>query len=242
MIKNHKDMLQYQLQQIVGEKRFNPRITACIIVSLVPQGDLLFAIARYPDVTVTNPDGSQTTTKGGYVGNESGVDESLLILTEILIPTDLDVSLIHSYDLQSLVGKSANVTIIDGYAAQIHINVNTVDARSIPRQTILAARSTNISRSLSDPAASSYLVNQGYDAQTFSGLMNESVKTISPDGSILIYGNTADWSRQSIEDTQGDSSYKDISKTAPISAVTGLPTQQLNQVVCFSVPSFFAGF
>jgi hypothetical protein len=238
---NQVDVLKYLHHQIAGEKRFNPSRSTCFIKSVVPQGDNLYAIARYKDKTITNPDGTLQNVPGGYVGNEAKVPEDKLIISEILIPTNIDLALLRGANLQALIGLQAEVEMIDSHPNKIIIDRNVFQPRTIPREVIVSARSNSPTQDL-DKLADQLIEQNGYPKVVFGNLKKELVSQINPDGYVLVYGDTADWSRQSTEDSSKDGSYKDISKTVDIANVTGLPAAKLSINVCFRIPTFFSGF
>ncbi len=227
------NMVKYLHHQVAGDKRFTPIRTTCVIKSLVPQGDIIYAIARYPD---------QEAIQGGYVGNEANVDEDDLVLGEILIPTDLNFTTHRMLDLKSFIGQIADVELIDGIPTVIRIaKTPTNNARIIPRLTLYASRSRSGSKKLSDPNVKKHLESIGFSDEEISIMMSEKVSEIKPEGFILAYGDIGDWWRESVEDSNKDKSIKTVDGTN-IRVITNLLTTKLAQKACYHVPSIFAGW
>lgn len=242
-IEQHTDMLRYLYQQSSGSKRFNITKQACIIKSIVPQGNILFAIARYPDQIVPAVSGdTPTIIPGGYIGNEANINENKLVLGEILIQTDIDLRNIKGFNPQNFIGQQAQAEFYDGRPIRILISPTTVNSRTIPKQIIESVRATNDAQDMTTPGASTYIQALGYSKDDFSAIKKEKVSDIKPDGFILVYGNSQDWFRESIEDAQNNSSFKDISSFSTASTILGLPSSVLKQFVCYSPPILFSGY
>ena len=231
---------RYVMQQLSGQKRFRSDSVACIIKSLVPQGDYLYAIARYKDQTVENTDGTTTTVSGGLVGNEGNLDESTLVLAECMIITDINFSSHRGINLESIIGAEAKVEIIDNRPKKILISYLIDSPRTIPSSIIQQARGTNPDRSLDNDNARRYIVEEGYTEDEYNSIINENFSDIDPEGYILVYGDLADWVRESQEDTS--TSHKDISSYVDTSTITNLPSSTLKSRICYSAPTILSGF
>lgn len=237
-LEHSRNVVEYLHQQSSNNKRATVVRARCFIKSLIPQGDSVFAIARYPDSQRQEADGTITTVLGGYVGNEGNLPEDTLVMGEIMVLTDIDLSLHRTIILQSYIGKEAELELLDGNPIKLHV-IHKVEPRIISRAILLAARAASPDRGLDNKEALAVIRNSGFTDNQYKDLINEKVSDIKPEGNILVYGDSADWIRDSTEFVEG---LKDISDHVDADNVIGIPRSKLKKKVCYSLPTIFSGF
>ncbi len=232
----------YIKQQVGGEKRFNPIVVSCQVESLVPQGNQLFVIARYADDVITQDDGTLITKAGGYVGNEANFNENDLVLNDVLIPSDIDLRYYKGQRFERLIGQTTTVELVNRRPTRVFLSQTVVQARTIPREILQNARANNDDRVLNSRDAYGYVENAGFTKAEFESLSKEKLVDIKPKGYVLVYGDTADWFRESEESAATQSIYKDISDKVDDKYVLGLPVAKLRLRICYTPPTIFSGF
>lgn len=233
------DMVNYLKNQVLGEKRFNVQQKPCRIISVSPQGDILYAVARYPDQTITKPDGRVENLKGVLVGNEGEIEEKNLLMAEILIPTDIDLSKAKGLNLRTLIGAQAMVEVIDQRPIKIITLGLNANARNIDSSLIRIARSLTPDKSLGKDSQV-YLESQGYSKPLIREILAEAFID-KFENKVLVYGNTALWNAVDQESVKKNSDYVDMtSYNTRLASVYNLPASALKKKICWNPPIIFS--
>jgi hypothetical protein len=204
------------------------------VIALSPQGDVLYCIVRRPDHIEIDSDGAKVRRKGVLFGNEADISEDEITLQEVLIESNIHLGYTF-FDIKHLLGIEVLVEMVDGAPRKVHMNPSSPDARVIPSAHIWKARSTNPGRSLRHKSARAMLENYGYSKKQISSVISETVKSVSPEGQVLRYGDTATWQISSTQALEG----KDIS--SDVSIVTNIPTRTLKKTACHRPGLAFTG-
>lgn len=211
MISSKKDVFDKELRQL----KFNRvKEVECRIVSLSPQGDKLFVIARRLD-------------NGKLVGNEAGIEEKSLMMAEVLIPTDYDISS-SLPKLEHLVGRRCVAIYSAGNPKQIIVKEKSVDSRKIRRMDIVKARSLSPNKDIRSKEAIKFLEDLGYKNEDIEDIINETYRT-DFDGYVLSYGSTSVWHKGSYSDSRAE---LDISTFISSENVDSLPKSSLKDRDC----------
>lgn len=232
-------MLKYLKNQVLGEKRFNTAQKACRIISVSPQGNVLYAIARYPDINNLLPNGLIENIKGNLVGNEGLVKEEDLLLAEILVPTDIDLSITKAVQLKTLIGTQCLVELVDQRPVRIITSGFNINPRSIDSLTIRKARSVSPDKSLSKDSQE-YLKGSGYSDETIKKVLAEKYKDKDFGSKVLVYGDAAVWGLTDAESVKKDPAFVDVTAHATkLETVTSLPVSKLKKKICYKPPIIF---
>lgn len=225
---------------ISGLKRFEIKRLDCIVKALAPQGNSLFVIARYPDKTITNSDNTLSTIKGGFVGNEADFPENQLLLSDVLIISDIDMSIYRGITFERFIGKRVKFEILDNRPVRILLKDSMSEARTIPREIIQQIRAAS-DRDIHSEKAYGHIENAGLTRAEFDALKKEKLEDLDPEGKVLIFGDTADWFRTSKEEAEAKNIFLDISKFIDEKYILGLPLSKLRFKVCYTPPVIFSG-
>lgn len=190
------------------------------IISLSPQGDSMYAILRL--VPEYNDEDNS------IVGNYYHVNEQDLVLSEVLIPTDLDITSYHG-DLTKLLNRTVKVLFRGGRPVLAHVKYESLDGpRKISKDHINRARNITEQRSLNTLEAKAFLKALGYTDEEIRQTAGETIQSIRPDGFILKYGEVASWHKSTTRDGENEKSIASGSDKI----VRGIPQTFLKEVLC----------
>jgi hypothetical protein len=205
-----------------------------IIVSLSPQGDSVFAVIRRVGQKMYDFDGNTVYVGTSLFGNELGIEESQLLLAEILIPTDINPKTTHT-DYQKLIGQRVTVKIKNDRPIMAHlIGGGEFEPRTVSRQDLYSARITNSAMSLKDNSAKDFLRKQGYSDSTINAIISEDLGSANILGQVISYGDNATYHKTSIKDNKTEA---DLSKSNASGIVKHLSLEKLKNRLCHIHPT-----
>jgi len=198
-------------------RQYRRRYEKGIIKNLSPQGDRLFAtVKRMPSTRVDNQ-GVTVKVDGTYFGNEHGYSDDNITLSETLIPTDIDLSII-SGTLEHFVGKEVMVESIDNFPEKVFIQSPDSSARKISIEELRTARLSS-NKSELDDSAKKFLLSIGYSPEEVDATFKETLSSIER-AKILDYG-AAGWQTYA----ENKANYQDLEESNKAGIVTELPSE-----------------
>ncbi|RLA68525.1 MAG: hypothetical protein DRQ78_00115 [Epsilonproteobacteria bacterium] len=190
---------------------------------LSPQGENLHAaVQRFPTFK-TKPNGEVIMIDGGMFGNEPGVSEEELTLTEILIPVDINLRN-NPIDLIPLIGMEVTVITRNNYPEMVLLQSKLNKSRVINCRTLREARHWSRDGTLKGEGARAYLESRGYTDETIDAVISESVDQF-PRAGIFNYDSVTWSTNLEITDDHiilGESSRAGIVRGLPLTSGGGV--------------------
>ena len=203
------------------------------IYSLSIQGYSVYVVVRKLGKKVKDADGNYCYLGQGLYGNRYNVPEDKLTMSEVLLPTNLDTRCTFM-NFDSLIGQTVKVELYDDIPRMVYIEPSGVNqARVAPRDIVSRARSTNDEMLLCHAAAYEMLDKFGV-SKNLVDLINQDLLTQG----VVTYGKVASADKISQDDV---SSGADLSKSAAMNIVTGLPEAELKEKPCHKHPVILGG-
>lgn len=216
-----------------GRKRTfkNDTIEYGIVEKLSIQGDYLYAIVRHEGIVYANEAGEFRNTDTDLFG-ANGTPEQLLILADVLIPTDIIPAMV-SVDYKFFIGKKVEVVTSNDEPRIVLLSriASSLPARGIQSSDLNMARSASGSRSITNRGRTE-LGNIGYSSERVDAILLEKYIDISTDADILTYGNEEMWHIDYEKDPK-NKNYKDMKKISNFSFVSGLTGKQKKTKSCY---------
>lgn len=183
-------------QRSSAEKLFRTKKRPGIVANVCPQGDRLYLIVRHPD-TITG----DNRVIGKLFGSIGTTPEEDLLLVEILVATDIDLS-VDALDYSSLIGKK--VTVEEGMGRLPRFLVRLKEpvngARTISPEDIIKARSLTPDNTINDEGVD--FLEQRYGKDQTAAVLGEKYSDFSS-GSIIQISGQSDWQAASMDDMNG---------------------------------------
>ena len=210
--------------------RSRDRYEKGIIRAVSPQGDNLFLlIQRLPHEEFNKDKDIIEVVDGEYFGNEQGLSEEEITLTELLIEADVNLSIIK-YDPSHWIGKDALVWMVNKRPIRAMIQSPLLDPRAISAENIKLARVHSPERKLNSPGPIEFLRTLGYSREQVSATIEETFSDTEPKGYVLRYGDSATW-HDAVAASNNES--KNLESSLEDGIVTNLYGGSLDDSECF---------
>lgn len=235
-MKTEKQVDNLQKQILISRRqRETSRLGIVEAVSL--QGDKLYFVVREIDFAASEED-KLKVIKGQLFGNITELPEDEITLADVLIETDVNCSTTY-FEPEHFIGQVVEVVMVQHKPILVIVRDSGQDARVISREDLLRARATNDDHSIDHKDAIKYLKNVGYSDKVIKKVLSEKVSSLNINGRILTYGDRADWTRSSSNNS--DPNTIDLSDSVKGGIVTGLPSASLANHICYKPPIALTG-
>ena len=184
------------------------------IQNISPQGDRLYVTVQRIPQTVIARDGTVEVIAGIFFGNEFEHPDDEITMTELLMETDVDLS-VASTEVKSFIGREVTVEMINNSPHRVLLQSPLLRPRTIPPTELAIARLQSVDGTLKGNGAEDYLLNMGYKKEEIEASTAETLESITKPE--IDYG-VAQW--QNVGPTEGT---EDMTKSAEGGIVTGLP-------------------
>jgi hypothetical protein len=215
---------------------FQPYYEQGIIESVSSEQNKLFIIARRPPRDVIDKNGKETKVPGLLFGNEAGLKEDQITLTELKIIGDVDLSqsVVNPTDY---IGRKVLIKMVGGHPIECILKEsNDTNPSIITKEQLYEARMQSPSRDIKSKESRRYLKQKfGYTDKQIGDVVDATYGKISPNGYRLTYG-TSEWDSQTEADLKGTIDMSDSGKTA-----TNIPSSKLRTKTCFYHAKVFTG-
>lgn len=217
--------------QILALKRNRVVRKYGIIEAISLQGDKMYCVVREHDRDVLEGD-TIVRKKGKLFGNTHDIPEEKLVLAEILIEADINVSS-SNFEPEHFIGENVQVEMIAGEPFRVILIDSSINSRTITRRDIKVARGEDPKGDIKSQTAKDYLKSVGYDSQQIDAISKESLANFEINGKIIVYGDTADWTRSN---NLNDANKLDMQESSKKGIVTGLPAATVGSHICYKPP------
>lgn len=217
-----------------GRKRVfsNDRIEYGIVEKLSIQGDYLYAIVRHEGIVYANEALEIRNTETDLFGS-NGTPEHLLLLADVLIPTDILPGMI-TMDYKFFIGKKVEVVVTENKEPRIVLlsrAASFIPSRGVQTSDLSLIRSVAGTREITN-AGKKELRNLGYTSEEIDAILSEKYVDISTDEDILMYGNEESWHIDQQKDPKNNN-YKNMKKISNFTFVSGLTGKQQRTKSCY---------
>ena len=224
-------------EEIAKIRYFQPSYEEGIIESVSSEGNKLFVIVRRPNVDGVDSNGNAIKVDGTLFGNEANLSEDEVTLTELKIPSDVDLSQ-SIIDPDTYIGRRVLIKMVAGHPSGCILKEQSdLDPSIITKEQIYNARMADPSRSLKSDASKSFLKKEyNLTDKQIATISESTYGSVKPKGFRLTSAGTSTWVDQTEQDQKGT---KDISDTASIS--TNVPGTKLRTKTCYYHAKVFSG-
>ena len=210
------------------------------IEALSVQGDLLFAVVRRSGKMTRTEAGEDKEIIGDLFGNMHGVPEQMLSLAEVLIETDVNISLMPRSP-KYLIGKQVLVEVDQSgnpLIVRISTNPRQSGSRAIDRKHIYSLRKLSKSGDVDIPEVRKKMLDFGYSPEEVGGVLGEKYIQSGLYGKVGTYGTRSSWT--SVESSESSKTH-DLSKGISLDLVLGLSGSYLISRKCSNPSKIISG-
>lgn len=195
------------------------------------QGDFLYAVVRSEGIYFRREDDS-IAVKDTFLFGSEGVPEQDLLLSDVLIPTDILPSMM-TMNVDFFLNRKVEVIIHGGFPRLVLLSrcASYSSPRKITPEDLSFSRNATKTGKLT-PLGEKYLESIGYDKVAINSIKKELYSTVSNGPDVLTYGDSMQWDLNLASDNK-NKKRKDMTTLIDRTHVFGLSEVQQRTKSCY---------